>query len=123
MGEDREDTVNFKLLGKKVFFEREQFDLVTGLGYSYRRVVQGDEYRLHRLRQLYLTNRTKMNGSELDKLFLDYEFVSDEVAMKMVVFHFTKLTMREGKGGNTWTGPCWVSLTSRRTSTTMNGAT
>lgn len=46
-----------------------------------------------------------MNGSELDNLFPDYEFVSDEDAVKMVVFYFIELTMmgREKRQHMDWT--------------------
>lgn len=46
--ETKEDTISFKLLGRKVSLGREQFDLVTGLRYNSRHVVEANLHKPRR---------------------------------------------------------------------------
>lgn len=96
--EDREDVISFKLLGTKVSFGRNEFDIVTQLRYRLRSVVEFEQDRALKLRRLYLGDKTNMKGNELDKDFQDFEFQSDEDEVKMTVFYFIELAMiRKGR--------------------------
>ncbi|XP_038904324.1 uncharacterized protein LOC120090678 [Benincasa hispida] len=95
--EDKEDVISFKLLGKKVSFGREEFDIVTNLRYRPRHVVEFDEDIALKLGKLYFGNRINMNGVELDKDFSDFEFKSDEDVVKLVVSYFIELEMMRMK--------------------------
>lgn len=90
---DREDTMSYKLLGRKVSFEWEEFNIMMGLLYNYRREVQFKQDKALRLRRLYLADRVDMNGIELDKLFSKYEFKSYDDVVKAVVFYLIELAL------------------------------
>ncbi|KGN57895.1 hypothetical protein Csa_010434 [Cucumis sativus] len=58
-----------------------------------------------RLRQLYLGDRSNMNGLELDKDYLTLTFESDEDVVKISLFYFVELAMigRERRQHMDWT--------------------
>lgn len=87
-----------------VSFGQEQFDIVIGFRYRSRHMVQGDEYKPHGLRQLWfrVTNKTEINWLELVKLFLTYEFASDEDTIKMTIFYFIELAMMRRERRQHW---------------------
>lgn len=78
--------MSFKLLGKKVSFNKKECDYIIGL----RHVIRPLKRAIFscRLLRLYLRNNKTMKDEELDNLFLILEFENDED-----VFYFFEFTM------------------------------
>ena len=72
--EEQEDVISFKLLGDKVFFELKDFDIITGLNYRSRHVVEFEQDKALKLRQLYLDDRINMNGAKSGKDYPNIKF-------------------------------------------------
>lgn len=88
-----ENTFSLKLLGKKVSFRQEDFDIKMGLRYKPRRKVLVEKDKTLRLRRLYLRDRTSMIRSKFEKDYPTLHFKNDKDTVKILVFYFIKLVM------------------------------
>lgn len=89
--ESRPNVVSYNILGKKVSFGKEEFDLITGLRHStttIRRQIDGN-----RLRTLYLDDSISIKCEDFEEIYLSMEFENEEDGVKMSLFYFIELVM------------------------------